>query len=214
MAGVQWGDDALAYDSAATRDRILRAARAEFAAHGLAGARVDRIAATAPANKKQIYVHFGSKEALFDSVITGAVEQLISEVPLTPDDLAGYTGRAYEAMTQRPEVFRLAMWRLLERPVATGQEQELYDEKIRTLERERPDLATAPAGTLALLLALAQTWLIASPVLDGLADGEVQTRRAQLEHAVDRLFPSSAPSPLSRSQTDDEQVGIDREPSE
>jgi AcrR family transcriptional regulator len=54
-------------ESAATRRRLIEAARVEFAARGSAGARIDRIAAAAKANKAQIYRYFGSKEQLFDS---------------------------------------------------------------------------------------------------------------------------------------------------
>jgi TetR/AcrR family transcriptional regulator len=46
----------------ASRARILAAARAEFVTHGLAGARVDRIAAHAGVNKNLIYHYLGSKE--------------------------------------------------------------------------------------------------------------------------------------------------------
>ena len=45
---------ALSPRAAATRRRILEAATAEFAAKGLAGARVDEIAARAGANKRMI----------------------------------------------------------------------------------------------------------------------------------------------------------------
>jgi AcrR family transcriptional regulator len=48
-----------------TRSRILSAATQEFAQHGLGGARVDRIAKRAGANKRMLYYYFGSKEALF-----------------------------------------------------------------------------------------------------------------------------------------------------
>jgi AcrR family transcriptional regulator len=48
-----------------TRARILEAATAEFAHYGLGGARVDRIAKRAGANKRMLYYYFGSKEALF-----------------------------------------------------------------------------------------------------------------------------------------------------
>ena len=51
--------------AAATRARILDAALAEFAAHGLAGARVDEIAARAGANKRMLYAYFGAKEDLW-----------------------------------------------------------------------------------------------------------------------------------------------------
>jgi AcrR family transcriptional regulator len=56
----------------ATRARILDAALAEFAAHGLAGARVDEIAARADANKRMLYAYFGSKEELWLAVLEGA----------------------------------------------------------------------------------------------------------------------------------------------
>ncbi len=55
----------LSHRAAATRARILDAALAEFAAHGLAGARVDEIAARAGANKRMLYAYFGAKEDLW-----------------------------------------------------------------------------------------------------------------------------------------------------
>lgn len=48
-----------------TQQKILAAATAEFAQHGLGGARVDRIASRAGANKRMLYYYFGSKEDLF-----------------------------------------------------------------------------------------------------------------------------------------------------
>lgn len=54
-----------ARDPERTRRRILDAATAEFARYGLGGARVDRIAALARANKRMLYYYFGSKEELF-----------------------------------------------------------------------------------------------------------------------------------------------------
>jgi len=61
-----------ARDPARTRARILEAATAEFAAHGLGGARVDRIAGRAGANKRMIYHYFGSKDDLFLAVLESA----------------------------------------------------------------------------------------------------------------------------------------------
>ena len=59
-------------DPERTRARILDAARDEFAAHGLGGARVDRIAANADANKRMLYYYFGNKDDLFRAVLEGA----------------------------------------------------------------------------------------------------------------------------------------------
>ena len=52
-------------DAGATKLRILAAARLEFADHGYMGARVDRIARTAQANKRLLYYYIGNKEALY-----------------------------------------------------------------------------------------------------------------------------------------------------
>jgi AcrR family transcriptional regulator len=59
-------------DAEASRARILEAATEEFATHGLAGARVDRIAERARANKRMLYYYFGNKEALFLAVLRQA----------------------------------------------------------------------------------------------------------------------------------------------
>src|SRR5207237_8884745 len=61
------------------RLRILEAAKQEFAAHGLAGARVDRIAANAGANKRMLYYHVGKKDDLYLAVLEGAYEKIRAE---------------------------------------------------------------------------------------------------------------------------------------
>jgi AcrR family transcriptional regulator len=52
-------------DPERTRQSILASATQEFARYGLGGARVDRIAARAKANKRMLYYYFGDKEGLF-----------------------------------------------------------------------------------------------------------------------------------------------------
>lgn len=63
-------------DPEGMRKRILQAATAEFARHGLGGARIDRIAKTAGANKRMIYYHVGDKEALYLAVLEKAYEHI------------------------------------------------------------------------------------------------------------------------------------------
>lgn len=63
-------------DPEGMRRRILEAAKQEFATHGLAGARVDRIAAKAGANKRMLYYHVGNKENLYLTVLEGAYEKI------------------------------------------------------------------------------------------------------------------------------------------
>ncbi|MFK3981034.1 TetR family transcriptional regulator [Micromonospora sp. NPDC050397] len=105
----------MSYDSAATRARLLEAAYREFAERGLAGARVDRIAAAAQANKQAIYAYFGSKENLFDAMLAERLSVLSDTVPFDPDDLPGYAGALFDALNATPELLRLTNWRALER---------------------------------------------------------------------------------------------------
>jgi TetR/AcrR family transcriptional regulator len=56
-------------DPVATRNKLLAAARREFAKNGLAGARVDEIADRAGVNKQLVYHYFGDKDALYLAVL-------------------------------------------------------------------------------------------------------------------------------------------------
>lgn len=66
-------------DPEGMRIRILEAAKKEFAAHGLAGARVDRIAAEAGANKRMLYYHVGKKDDLYLAVLEASYEKIRAE---------------------------------------------------------------------------------------------------------------------------------------
>jgi AcrR family transcriptional regulator len=63
-------------DSEASRNTILAAALAEFAGHGLAGARMDAIAATAGVNKALLYYYFRSKDELYAAVLDEFFQRL------------------------------------------------------------------------------------------------------------------------------------------
>jgi AcrR family transcriptional regulator len=65
-------------DPAKNQERILKAATAEFARYGLGGARVDRIAERAGANKRMLYYYYGNKEALFLAVMEASYERIRS----------------------------------------------------------------------------------------------------------------------------------------
>jgi len=63
-------------DPAATRRKLLTAARREFAKSGLAGARVDEIADRAGVNKQLVYHYFGDKDALYLAVLEWVYEEI------------------------------------------------------------------------------------------------------------------------------------------
>ncbi|AHH16655.1 putative transcriptional regulator, TetR family [Nocardia nova SH22a] len=118
----------MAYDSAATKERILAAAAAEFAAHGVAGARVDRIAATAEANKRAIYDYFGDKKALFAAVLEKLMTELADAVPPGEGaDLGTYAGALFDYHRTHPDALRLLLWEALEMG-----EEPVPDEQART----------------------------------------------------------------------------------
>lgn len=68
-------------DGQATRRRLLDAATAEFAAYGIAGARVDRIVADARTNKAQMYGYYESKDGLFDAVFGEHLSAILDVIP-------------------------------------------------------------------------------------------------------------------------------------
>lgn len=102
-------------DAQATKQRLLEAAVQEFSRYGIAGARVDRIAAAAGSNKAQIYTYYGSKDGLFEAVFDAMVIAVIDEVPIDASDLPSYAGRLFDFSLARTEQLRLVFWDQLER---------------------------------------------------------------------------------------------------
>ena len=80
-------------DKALSKNTIAEAALVEFAEHGFAGARTDRIARRAGLNKQLIYYYFGSKEDLYASILDRA--GALSDVEAIPE------GSATEAIRNR-----------------------------------------------------------------------------------------------------------------
>src|SRR5947209_2146401 len=99
-------------DPAATQRRIVAAALKEFAAKGIAGARVDAIAARARTNKRMIYYYFQSKEGLFREIL----RQRLARRPAVSDDVAyGERLAVRQAVSlENPDYTRLLMWEALE----------------------------------------------------------------------------------------------------
>ncbi|AQU66054.1 TetR family transcriptional regulator [Streptomyces niveus] len=182
----------------ASRRRLLDAATAEFAAYGIAGARVDRISATAQVNKAQLYAYFGNKDKLFDAVFAEHLDLIVDTVPVTGDDLPGYAVRLYDAYLVHPELVRLATWARLER-TPTG---DLFHfmpghdtEKLRSITDAQAQGVVDPsipaAEVLAMVTAMSMTWSPAS-VMYTASDDEPESahdrRRAALALTVRRAF--------------------------
>lgn len=177
----------------ATKARLLAAATDEFAAHGIAGARIDRIEAAAKANRALIYSYFGSKDALFDAVMDAAVARVLAQVPFTPGDLPGYAGQLFDFLAANPYQLRLASWHRLER-ASTRRETAGLTESHRAntaavagahARRRAPSFA--PEDLYVFTLAIAGAWIPGSPYAPAGALGDLGHRRAAVVEAVRRL---------------------------
>jgi AcrR family transcriptional regulator len=159
-------------DPEATKRRIFVAATAEFAARGVAGARIDRIAAAARANKQLIYAYYGSKQQLLDAVVTEHVTRFLAEVPFDATRLCEFGASAYDFFVAHPEIIRLGTWHALE--------LEERDHRIEVIEsamrNHTSSVARAQAEGLvddtigaaelfSIVISIAQTWAIATPEL-------------------------------------------------
>ena len=182
----------MARDADRTRRRLLAAATGEFAAYGIAGARIDRIAAAAGCNKAMIYAYFGSKDRLFEAAFTAHVDGYLEQVPFDAADLPGYAGRLFDYFEDHPEALRLSIWYRLERPggaplqaVVAANQSRL--EQLASAQRTGLLAAGyAPAELLALVQSVATAWASMNPEF-GQAAPDRCRRRATVVDAVARL---------------------------
>jgi TetR/AcrR family transcriptional regulator len=97
-------------DDRPARKAILAAARHEFAAKGLAGARVNEIAERSGVNKQLIYYYFGNKEGLYAAAleavyaeIRGLEKNLNLEVDHPDEAMRTLIGFSFDYLASHPE---------------------------------------------------------------------------------------------------------------
>lgn len=181
-------------DADRTKRQLLAAATAEFAAFGIAGARVDRIAASAACNKSLIYAYFGSKDELFDAVFTTHVADIVDQAPFDATDLPGYAGRLFDRFEDDPGTLRLATWYRLERPdgaplqavVASNQA------KLAGIAQAQADgvipSSYRPVELLVLVQSITRAWSTTTPEMGAYAPSSREERRRTVVDAVRQLI--------------------------
>ncbi|MFF4156774.1 TetR family transcriptional regulator [Streptomyces sp. NPDC001678] len=183
MAGVR--------DPEATKARIFEAATAEFAAYGIAGARIDRIAREARANKQLIYAYFGNKAELFSQVLERRLIELAAANPVDTEDLNGWIDRLMRYHAANPELVRLVFWEGLE--YGTGgipHEEERADHYARKTAafaeaQARGDIdATIPAPDLLFMLIALASWSTVQPQMRRILIGDTCEDQARLRASV------------------------------
>jgi len=196
----------MARDSEATKSNILRAAIEEFSYYGLAGARIDRIAEAAGANKRSIYVYFENKEGLFTAALNRVIGELVEAVPLAGNELPEYAGKMFDYLLAHPEALRIGMWRQLERPDTGPDDTTVYAQKVEAMTggsggsvgnvglSRRVDTSSLPATDLLVLVqGMASSWMISPRDLlaadgsDPYSPERLAVHRAALVEAVRRL---------------------------
>lgn len=100
-------------DADATRARIIEAAEATFAAQGIAGARVDDIAARAEVNKRMLYYYFGSKEGLHEAVLRRRLAGRREVFASLPGAAAERLPARMAQILADPTYLRLLVWEAL-----------------------------------------------------------------------------------------------------
>lgn len=135
-----------------SRERLLDAAREEFAQHGYAGARVGAIARRAGLNKQLISHHFGGKRGLYHAVMGERRLRGGEELEQAPTSLSDALRVYFERARNDPEWVRVLLWESLEghdtdtetdtddvRPIATsaGPRRARYLDRVAWIEAEQ-----------------------------------------------------------------------------
>lgn len=184
----------MAGDSQETRRRLLEAAIVEFSAHGIAGARVDRVAASAKVNKQAIYAYFGSKDALFAAAFEDRIRDFHASVLFDEYDLAEYAGNMFDKFEDAADTLRLVLWYQVER--MSGPPLDLIldsnDDKVARIaaaQQEGRVSATYPAvALLGLARATAMFWHTQIPELARLFPPDRRARRELVVRAVGQIL--------------------------
>lgn len=181
-----------ARDAEATRARLLNAAADEFAKYGIAGARVERIAAAASSNKAQIYHYYGSKQGLAAAVFGRFAEDSVASEYFDAADLVETTARIFDQFEDDPRIARIALWMRLESTTATQAIIEANAVKVAAIssaQRSGSVTAAMPADVLlGMLLTIAATWsALPAEFSDQLERYDYATRRGYVAEAARRL---------------------------
>ncbi len=182
-----------------TKSEILAAAQAEFVQHGLAGARIDRIAEAAGCNKQLIYSYVGNKMDLFQVLMA----ERLAEMELFNQDRPEDDGEALAAQAafhaEHQDLMRLAMWEVLslDAPVETEKRTEML---LKIVAEIKEDMAEGnyPSDTnpeqMALTLIGVTIYPVLMPYISEMLTGEkpdskkfIADRQAHLRRFVRQL---------------------------
>jgi AcrR family transcriptional regulator len=178
-----------------TRANIRDAAHIEFAARGLAGSRVDRIAKAAGANVQRIYAYHSDKLSLFRACVLDAVGDLDRAIGDDVEDVVTLAGRMFDHISADPRNVRILTWARLEIEddlrtlVATSGTDPLR--RVRALaDAGGIDPRWTPEDVFVVLLSFCEEWHIA-PVPADATSRSLARRRELVLHLATQLLPAA-----------------------
>ncbi len=192
-------------DNDSTRDRIRDAARAEFAAVGFSGARVDAIARRAACNKQLIYHYFGDKAGLYEAVVAATLSERPPVQLGSLADLSASLGKVYDHHQKKSDWMRMLQWEALEvgsgAVVAAEQRRAHLMRACADLEKVQPT-GWLPAGLHLPCFMLAVMAMMSFPfafpqlvrLLTGYAPTDPEFKTRYLGVVRHLLFPRGTPA--------------------
>ena len=193
-------------DAEATKARIFEAATEEFAAYGIAGARVDRIAQHAHANKQLIYAYFGDKKKLFYKVLDQALVEVAEMVTTDITDLGRWVDEHIDYHEKHPALLRLLMWEALEvaqedvcRSESRAERYGVKKQKIADAQENGLARKDIPPGVMLMLLMGISNYSVMMPQVKNLIlgpDFDPEQLRTWTKDAVKRVAAEAADEPV------------------
>lgn len=183
----------MAWDTEATRRKLLDAGVRQFAEHGFDGARMDAIANDAGVNKERVYRYFGNKHTFFEAVLDRELAGLLDGEAVNgsgPAVVGEFAGRLFDRFRERPSLPRLLAWESLEldAPVSVGTRTLMCSTNARLIQRAVPQLSAEEAEHVLLsTVTLVAGWWLLDGVRDAGLSGDrsaVRRRSSIVAHAT------------------------------
>lgn len=184
----------MAWDTDATREKLLNAAIAEFSERGFSGARIHQISQNSGCNRERIYFYFGNKAQLFEAALTRQLTAVLDDLPVTgsgPAAIADFAGRYFDLASSQPSLALLTVWEGLELGDPVGAQTRALQSanKVTEIQTALPGATRMAAEDLLLtIVTLCHAW-VSSPnvqlVVTGTPDKE--RRRASIMRTSELL---------------------------
>jgi TetR/AcrR family transcriptional regulator len=202
-----------------SRQSILKAALAEFATQGIAGARTDAIAEAAGVNKALLYYYFEDKEGLYraalESVMAGLLERVqpvLTARGSALDKLVNYAVAHFDYIAEMPSYSRIVQAEMMRAGAGKSPHiQHLTEKYFRKISdalkqavqegiRHGEVRELDPMNAIVSLIGLVVFYFVSTPVArasgkpDPLSAEALRSRRAALvDHVTAILRPALSP---------------------